>query len=154
MVVLAVAAVWLSHQRKQENRRLAMEQELAELNTPARLDETLANGKPLVLSPIATRGVEQENELNKTSATQVYELHLPLSQGERYSSYQAEVGRVGDDQPFRILNLQAENDDGYRVRLRLPAHFLERGNYRIRLSGINPDGAPSLTQEYKFAVSE
>jgi len=154
MVALVLAVVWIGNRREQQNRRFEIEQELAQLNAPAALRETPPHMSELELSPVAVRSVEQETELKKTPDTQTVQLHLPWILKERYSKYQAEVRRVSDDESFTVPNLQAESDPGYRVRIRLSTHFLRRGHYNIRLTGLNPDDTPGLTEEYTFAVSE
>ena len=153
MIGIVVAAVWLSG-RSEQQRRFAIEQELAQLNAPAALRENPPYMTSLQMSPNSVRSVEQETELKKTGDIQLFELSLPWVQRERYSSYRAELLRVGVDDEFIIPNLAADDDGPYRVRLRLPAHLLHRGHYSIRLIGITPDGSPGLTGEYTFAVSE
>jgi uncharacterized protein YggT (Ycf19 family) len=154
MIVIAVAAVWLSSRREQQDRYRAIEQELVQLNTPSSLREFPPNMSSLDLSPVTGRSVEQETEIKKTAETQLVELRLPWTQRERYSAYRAEVRRVGGDELFTIPNVQAEDERGSRVRIRLPAHLLRRGHYRVWLIGINPDGGAGLTEEYTFAVSD
>lgn len=154
MIVIAVTAVWLSSRREQQDRYRAIEQELVQLNTPSSLRESPPNMTSLELSPVSVRSAEQEREFKKTAETRLVELRLPWRQKERYSSYRAEVSRVGGDELFKILSVQPENDGGYRVRTRLPAYAFRRGHYRVRLTGINPDGGAGLTEEYTFAVSE
>ena len=154
MIALVFAVVWFSGRREQQNRHLEIEQELAQLNAPAALRDVPPHVTLLDLSPVTVRSVEHETELKKTADTQVVQLHLPWIRKERYSKYKAEVSRVGDDESFTVPDLQAEDDGGYRVRMRLPAPFLRRGHYNIRLSGLTPEGTPDLTEEYTFAVNE
>lgn len=154
MIVIAVAAVWLSSRREQQDSYGAIEQELVQLNTPWSLREFPRNMTSLELSPVSVRSAEQEREFKKTAETRLVELRLPWRQKERYSTYRAEVSSVGGDELFKISNVQPENDGGYRVRIRLPAYAFRRGHYRVRLTGINPDGGAGLTEEYTLAVSE
>ncbi|HJP92266.1 MAG TPA: hypothetical protein VJ875_09945 [Pyrinomonadaceae bacterium] len=153
LIAIIVVAVWFSSRREQQNRHLAIEQELAQLNTPSSLREVPPQMAPLELSPVAIRSVEQETEFKKTADTRVVELRLPWIQKERYATYQAEVRRVGDDGSFTIPNLQAEGDGEPVIRVRLPAHMLHRGHYQIQLNGIASDGSMSLPEKYQFAVS-
>jgi hypothetical protein len=151
MVVIVVVASWLSSRREQQ----AIEQELAHLNTPASLREVLPNMSPVDFSPVAVRSDAKETELKKTTAVQTFELRLPWTSENRYSSYRAEILRVDNAERFTIPPLlQAETDRASTIRLRLPARLLHRGHYKLRLSGINPDGSVGSTQEYVFAVSE
>lgn len=154
MIAVVVAAVWLRGTGEQQDRRLAVEQEMARLNTPAALRESPPDLTSLELSPGSVRTVDAEIEWQKTPDTQLVELRLPWMARERYAKYQAEVSRIGGDEAFTVPNLEAENADGYRIRLRVPAYLFERGHYLIRLTGITPDGASGLTEEYTFAVSE
>lgn len=154
MIVIAVTAVWLSSRREQQDRYRAIEQELVQLNTPSSLLEFPPNMTSLELSPVSVRSVELETEIKKTAETQIVELRLPWTQKERYFAYRAEVSRVGGDELFTIPNVQAEDDRVYRIRLRLPTYPLRRGHYRVRLTGITPDGRAGSTEEYTFAVSE
>jgi hypothetical protein len=154
MIVIAIGAVWLSTRSEKQERYLAIEQELAKLNTPANLREVPPNMSLLELSPFAVRSAEREKEFKKTAETRLVELRLPWIQKERYPSYRAEVSRVGGSEPLTIPSVQAENDGGYRIRMRLPAYRLHRGHYRVRLTGITPDGTAGLSEEYTFAVGE
>ena len=154
MIVIAVTAVWLSSRREQQDRYRAIEQELVQLNTPSSLREFPPNMTSLELSPVSVRSAEQEREFKKPAETRLVELRLPWRQKERYSSYRAEISRVGGDELFKISSVQPENDGGDRVRIRLPAYALRRGHYRVRLTGITPDVGAGLTEEYTFAVSE
>lgn len=148
MILIVVALVWWTSRKEQQ----ALQQELAQLNNPASLREVPANMSQLDVSPIGGRGVDQENELKKTTGVQIVELRLLWIHPERYSSYRIEIVRVGDgDDSFIIPPVQAEAD---RIRIRLPAPRLRRGHYRIDVSGINPDGSTGATEGYSLAVSE
>jgi hypothetical protein len=150
MVAIVCAGVWVNSRMKHG----AIERELAQLNTPASLSGVLPNATSLDLSPITLRSIEQQNELKKSTATRIVELSLPWVQKERYSTYKAELRRVGGDESFTITNLPAVSDGRYAIRLRLHAQILSRGQYQILLRGISADGAAGETEEYQFAVSE
>lgn len=152
LIALVIAVAWLNSWER--NRRyLAIEQELAQLNTPANLRESLAGMISADLAPGAVRGAEQQAEIKK-SGIRIVELRLPWVQEVRYPSYWAEIKRVGHDESFTSPKLQGEDDRGYAVKLRLPVHLLDRGQYQIRLSGINADGTAGLVEEYLFTLSE
>ena len=153
LIAIIVVAVWFSSQREQQNRRLAIEQELAQLNSPSSLREVPPQITSLDLSSVAVRSVEQETELKKTADTRLVELRLLWIQKERYATYQAEVRRVGDDESFTIRNLQAEGDGEPVIRVRLQAYLLHRGHYQIQLTGIASDGSMSQPEKYQFAVN-
>jgi hypothetical protein len=152
MIVIVVVTVWLSS--RQEGRYRAIEQELAQLNTPASLREVPPNLRPSDVSALALRGLENETELKKTAQAEIFELHLPWIQKDRYTSYRAELLRVGGAEQFTIPNLPGPGDRTSPIRLRLPSHALHRGHYKLRLTGINTDGSLGLSEEYTFAVSE
>ena len=151
MIAIVVAVVWLNG--REDRRHRAIEQELAQLNTPSSLREALPGTVSADLSPGAVRGAERETEIKKTVDVHVIELRLAWVQTERYSSYQADIKLPGNEKSFTIPNLQAENDRGYFVKVKLSAHLLDRGQYQIRLSGINADGTTGLVEEYLFSVS-
>jgi len=151
MVAIVIAIVWVNS-RERNRRHLAIEQELVQLNTPASLRESFAGKDSADLSPGAHRGAEQQTEIKKSGG--IRELRLLWVQQERYPSYEAEIKRVGHDESLTSPKLQGENDRGYRVRLRLPVHLLDPGQYQIRLSGINADGSSGLVEEYLFTLSE
>ena len=151
VIVLAIvlAIIWVNS-RIEERKHLAIEQELAQLNSPTSLREIPAQIS-LELRPITVRSAELQSELNLRADTHLGELRLLWIQKERYSTYHAEVRRPGES--LRIANLQAENDGGeYVIRVRLPAHMLRQGNYQIHLTGIADDGSTGLTEQYNFAV--
>lgn len=147
IIAIVVAGVWLNNWMK----RAAIDRELVQLNTPANLRETPPQMISMELTPIAVRSLERGKEFKKSAGVQIVELRLPWIQKERYPTYQAEVRRVDGDQSFTIPNLQAENGSS-TIRLRLPTHILRRGQYQIRLSGIDSGGAAGTTEEYSFTV--
>jgi len=150
MIAIVFAAVWLNGLMK----RAAIEQELAQLNTPASLREVPERMFSVNLSPIVARSAESEIVIKRPeAATAIVELHLPWIQKEGYPTYQAEIRNVGGDESFTIPNLQAENAGRYEIRLRFPARLISRGQYQVRLSGIDPAGAAGITEEYSFTVA-
>lgn len=154
VMAIIVAAVWLNSRMEQRNRQLSIEQELARLNTQSSLREVPPQMVSVELRPVSVRSVERRPELKTSADVRIVELRLPWVQKERYSTYQAEVRRVGDDELFTIRSLQAENDGQYAIRIRLPAYILRRGDYQIHLRGINADGAASPFEEYTFAIGD
>jgi hypothetical protein len=166
IVAVVLALVWVNNRTGQRS-RLAVEQELAQLNSPTSLRENPAQMVSLTLEPITVRSIEAQPEFQPNADTKIVELYLRLPQGDHYPTYQAEVGGLSDAQTFVIRNLLAESDrnsvtngvskpedDGARaIRLRLPAHMFQRGNYRVRLTGISANGTPGPVQEYNFAVT-
>jgi hypothetical protein len=151
IIAIMIGTVWLNSKMQERNKRLALEEEVARLNTPSSLREVPAQMSTLILRPVSVRSVEAQSELMKNPNVEIVELQSIWPQKERYPAYQAVVRQVGDDQSFTITNLQAEND-GNIVRLRLPAHRLSRGHYQIELTGIAADGSKSPPEEYNFTL--
>jgi len=149
VIAVVLAVVWLNS-RKEQQRHLAVEQELAQLNSPASLREVPAQ-MILELRPVTVRSLETPPELKTRPEHQLVELRLPWIK-ERYATYRAEVRGVGES--FTIPNLSGENDGEYRIRLRLPTDFLRRGSYQIQLQGIANDGSTGLSEEYHLSVSQ
>ena len=154
IITFSVIAIWLNLRTEQRNRQhSAIEQELAQLNSRASLSDVPSHMTTLDLSPMTVRGAEEQTKIDARDEIQIVELRLPWIQKQLYSSYQAEVRRVGDDDSFTIRNLQAEGDGQSVIRVRLPAHLLHRGDYKIQLNGNSIDGSTSAAEEYQFAVS-
>jgi hypothetical protein len=153
MIAIVIAVVWLNS-RERNRRHLAIEQELAQLNTPSSLREVPSQMVAQDLSPAAVRGAEREPEIRKSVDVRLVELRLPWVREDRYSSYQIQIGRVGEDESYTIRNLQGEGDGRYVVRVRIPTHLLNQGQYLIRLSGVNADGTSGLLEEYLFTVND
>ena len=154
VITFIVIAIWLNVRTEQRNRQhSAIEQELAQLNSPASLSEVPSHMTSLDLSAVTVRSAKEQTTIGSRDEIQIVELRLPWIQKQRYSRYQAEVRRVGDDESFTIRNLQAEGDGQSVIRVRLPAHLLHRGDYKIQLNGTDIDGSKSPTEEYQFAVS-
>lgn len=152
VIAIVLVIVWLNS-RMEQRQHLAVEQELAQLNSPASLREIPPQMISLELRPVTVRGVGPQTELNPRIDTPIVELRLPWIQKERYSTYQAELRRPGDNESFTIPNLQAETDAGYTIRLRVPSHIFRPGQYQIRLTGIPTDATPGPTEEYNFTVA-
>jgi uncharacterized protein YggT (Ycf19 family) len=151
VIAIVLAIVWLNS-RTEQRKHFAIEQELAQLNSPASLREVPPQTISLDLRPVTVRGVESAAQLKIPSEIRRIELHLSSLQSERYSMYRAEVRRVGDRESFTIPNLQAESDGRYTIRLKLPVQMLKKGQYQINLTGIAADGSVSFSEEYMFAV--
>jgi hypothetical protein len=148
VVALVVVAVWLNRRVEQRNRRAAIEQELAQLNSPESMRGRPERMVPMELSPVIGRDIDKPKVLNRESV-EVVELVLPWTKGERYSKYRAEVRRVDDGDSFMTDVLQEGSEV---IRLRVPTHILRQGNYRVELSGITPDGSLGASEEYSFSV--
>jgi anti-sigma factor RsiW len=146
LIAIVIAAIWLN--RTMEYR--AIQQEVAQLNTPASLSQNPTQMVLLRLIPVTVRSGEGQNEITKRVDTQLVELHLLTIQKEPYSTYHAVVHRIGEKEPIVTVDGKAENSN--LIRFRLPAYILPNGSYRIQLSGIATDGSQVPTEEYTFAV--
>lgn len=147
-----LAIVWLNSQMEQRE-HWAIEQELAQLNTPASLREVLPAMTSIDLRPVSFRSVEPQTELKIPAEIRFIELQLPWIQNERFPRYQAEVRRVGARKAFTIPKLPADTTGGNVIRLRLPARMLTRGHYQINLAGVDDTGSARSTEEYSFFVT-
>jgi hypothetical protein len=151
VIAIILAIVWLNS-REEQRKHLAIEQELAQLNSPASMREVPPQITPFDLRPVSVRSGQPQAELKIPVEIRFIELRLPWIQTERYSMYQAEVRRVDDREVFTISSLQAQNDGRYAIRLRLPAQMLTRGDYQIKLTGISTDSSAKSSEEYSFVV--
>ena len=153
-VVVVVVAILLLNSFIEQRRRFAIQQELARLNSPESMREIPSQMVSLELRPGTVRSDAQQAELNKGPSVRFFELRLVRFQETRYSTYRVEVRRVGGDEEFTIPNLQAADEGGNVIRVRLSEHMLKRGHYLINLTGIANDGALGQPEEYSFAVSD
>ena len=152
VIAIVLAIVWRNSEVERRE-HLAVEKELAQLNSPASLREVLPQMTSLHLRPGTPRSVELATEIKLRADIRVFELRLPWIRPERYSTYRVKIRRINDKAPFTIPNLPPEND-GNVIRLRLPAHMLNRGQYQIHLSGVTNDGSASTSEEYSFVISD
>ncbi len=152
VIAIVLAIVWLNS-RMEQRKHSAVEQEMAQLNSPASLREISPAMTSFDLRPVSVRSVEPRAELKIPTGIRTVELQLPWIQNERYSLYEAEVLRVGDRDSFTIPNLQAEDNERYTIRLRLPVQMLTPGLYRINLSGVGANGSARPSEEYSFVVA-
>ena len=150
VTLVSVLAILLVLSFIEQRKHFAIQQELAQLNSPASLREVPPQMSSLELRPVTVRSVGQ-TELKKSADIRIVELRLPWVQKQSYSRYQVEVSRVGGE---KLFNLQTGVEDWNVIRIRLPAHMLSRGHYQVFLSGIANDGVPGPAEEYSFAVSD
>ncbi|HXQ70583.1 MAG TPA: hypothetical protein VN844_08860 [Pyrinomonadaceae bacterium] len=152
IVAIVVAAVWLTRRIDQRNRQSVIEQELVRLNSPASMRGMPGQMIQLPLSPVAFRSMDKPVEITTRENVRVVELVLFWIQKERYSKYQAEVRCVDCPESYMIGNLQPDSDGDYAIRVRVLAQILKKGQYRIELTGVAPDGSVGLSEEYTFTV--
>lgn len=155
VVAIVFGLVWVNNREAERNRQfLAVQQELAQLNTPSRLREVPAAMVNLTLKPTMVRSVDPQPELASRSNVQIVELRLLWMQSEDYPRYQVLVRRSSEDQPYTIDNVPIENYGGKVIRIRVPARILSRGNNQIEVTGVAADGSKSPPEIYSFFVSE
>jgi hypothetical protein len=153
LVAITIAAFWLSRKPEDGSKEhLVRQQELVQINNPASMREVLPQMKVQELTPVSVRGVEQR-ELTLQDNVKPVELRLAWIQQESFPSYRASIQRVGDHKLFTLDNVQAQGDGGKTIRIRLPAHFLKRGTYRIELTSIDSKGSVGSAEEYSFSVN-
>lgn len=154
IIGVLVTAIWLNKRLERNKHHLAVEQQLARLNTPSGVGEGPPHTLLFVLPPVSVRSAGPQTELTLRTDTQIVELRLLWAQKEHYASHQAVLQRVGNAEQFTIRDLPLDNDHGRAIRLRLPAPFLTRGLYQISVSGINSDDSPGPTEEYTLSIDE
>ena len=154
-VAIVVALVLVNSRLIERDREyLAMNQELAQLNTAASLREVPPGLFLMTLKPGSVRSVEAESELKRRPGSNVAELHLLWMQTANYPAYSAVLRRPGDERSYPIPHLTLQKEDGKFIRVRLPAEKLTRGTHQIELSGVSADGTKSSPEVYSFTVSE
>jgi hypothetical protein len=147
-IAIVSAAVWLNRRVERQTERSTIAREIIQLNAPSNRQlspETIS----LDLRPGTLRSVESPPQLEKRAGVEVVELRLLWSLKDQYSSYRAVVQRVGEE-PLLVNDLHADSEG--RIRLKLPAHILTRGAYRIELTGMGDGGATGAAEEYQFIV--
>lgn len=148
MIAIVITVLWLNYGA--DRRKSSVQEELARINDPGAMRETLPQMYSLELSPVGVRSAQAETELDRSS-NQYVELRLRWIQREDYPHYRALIRRFDEDETFAVDNLYAE---GKVIRLRLPVNMLERGLYRVELSGVQANGAVGATVEYTVNVSK
>jgi hypothetical protein len=157
MIVLGIVAIWLidlNSRRAQERQRLnSIERQLAQLNSPAELQNNPPGMLALRVSPGAPRSASTPAEVAAGSNYTIVELQLLWLQAGDYDAYQAIIRRVSNGETYTIPNLQLHKKvDDHFIRLRLPADFLVSGQYQITLSSFAKDGSAGPVQDYTFVA--
>lgn len=157
VIAIVAGSFWLirlSVQRTQENnRRVSIEKELAELNGPVLRQETPEHVLFATLGPGSVRSFGRSNALKPATETNIIDLKLLWTQREQYPSYQAIIRRAVNGEAYTIINLHIDYDrDERAIRLRIPAHLLINGPYQISLIGVASNGEPGFSEEYNFTI--
>lgn len=152
MIACIIGLVWLVISN---NRRVAIERELAELNARPDLGANPSQVVSLALRPVSIRSIGPETKLTPRADTRVVALDLLWIQKEQFPNYYVVVRRVGTNEEFRVSGLHIERSPTgvSSIRVRLPSHLLRDSLYQVNLTGIGPHGAPSQSEEYNFVVA-
>jgi len=153
VIVALILTIWVLSRRNQPGaQHLAIERELATLNDPSRLRETLPQMAALSVAPITLRNIQTQPHFALRSDVSVLELHLLLVPNERHEKYRAVLQNAANSEEFTVPELAVEGDKSRLIRLRIPTSILSPGDYKIRLSSTSPDGDGSSVEEYNFSV--
>lgn len=160
MIAIIVGVNWvvenkrLNEQRaREQSRDAALARELAQLNDPANNRATAENQDvSAVLPPISARGASGPVRLSPTADVKSLTLRLVLMDDES-QSYRAILQKVGGAKRFTLPPLHAEDTpDGKAVQIKIPAHLMARGLYRLELTGMAADGKAVTSAEYSFSL--
>lgn len=158
IVVVAVGAVLLIQTRRSNTQiakdHSALEQELAELNTPSSSSLAPAQFLSFALPPVSVRSLQPPAELVLPTQAQVIELWLIWNDAEKFKNNEAVLKKADASEQFTIRNLPVENKpQGKAARLRIPVHMLTRGVYKVAFGGVSSDGTAPQPVEYTFVVT-
>lgn len=153
LLVALALTIWLQSRTtsQPDPQHLAIERELASLNDPSRLRETLPQMASLSVAPITLRNVERQALFTPRPEIRVLELHL-LQVQNKPTKYRAVLQKGPGSEQFRFPEVQAADNNSRIIRLRVPTSLLSRGTYQIILSAIAADGSVSSVEEYNFTV--
>jgi hypothetical protein len=161
-VIVILATLWLIQRspRGQENaedraRRLAIQAELAELNSGSRSGSEVAPGETLsvVLAPINTRASGTPNLLRRTGVA-VFEFWLLPTSLDKVN-FKALISKDGVAGQLEVSNLPlADKPQGRAVRLRVPTHLLGPGAYQVELRAVSINGDSVYAGEYRFQMAD
>jgi hypothetical protein len=144
-------SLWLWQPWSQQNQRLKLEQEVAELN---RTPDLPATALRVQLAPGLTRDSGSDlTRIEIPTNAGVVELQLEVS-AEQYQSYQA-VLQPADREVEKVIikDLKSTTLNGRRiVPLKLPAKLLTRGDYDLKLNGMTSGGQIEGLARYSFRV--
>jgi len=107
------------------------------------------------LTPGLTR--DDEGEIKKfaiSPGTDSVELELRIVSVDQYQSYRAVLQTSEGSEKFRIDGLRATTKDSrVVVPFKLAAGLLTRGDYYVKLSGVNPHGEYEDLPRYSFRIT-
>lgn len=153
LIVVVILALWLQSRRNDPHgQHLATERELASLNEPSQLRETLPETATLSVAPITLRNVRPQAQFTTRPDVRILELHLLLATNERPAKYRAVLRKGVTSEEFGFPELPAQDNNSLLIRVRVPSSILSPGDYQIRLSSIAVDGTVTSVEEYSFTV--
>ena len=150
--IVIAGSIWIYRSQQsnvEEERRLAIQKQLEELNSPSAITASL--GKPgifsTVLSNISVRSIKKSVSVPAGAA--IVELWLMRSGRDPYPSYQVELRNLSSNEKFVIYNLHPEvGPQGEAVRIRLPTSLTTRDDFRLTLFGVATGGQVENLEDY------
>jgi hypothetical protein len=111
-----------------------------------------SNFFPVTLTPGVVRDAGEMKRVTIPKGAEVAQLRLEVAADE-YHSYRAVLQTDEGREIFTGDQLKAEKTDGGRVvNLVVPAKLLTRGDYRVKLGGLDAHGKPEDIGSYYFRV--
>ena len=106
------------------------------------------------LTPGLTRDEGEIKKFAISPGTDSVELELRIVSVDQYQSYRAVLQTTEGSENFRIDGLRATTKDSrVVVPFRLAAGLLSRGDYYVKLSGLNPRGEYEDVDRYTFRIT-
>lgn len=139
---------------QREKQSAALEQELAELKTPASRQH-LSSVVALALMPSGVRDAQANQRMQKLTipvGANWVELRIDLGRGD-YQRYQTVLQKVeGEEVSTQITPKMKTRDDTDLVVLAVPAKLLTPGDYVLSLSGMDANGSFEAVSKHPFRV--
>jgi len=106
------------------------------------------------LTPGLTRDEGEIKRFAISPGTDLVELELRIASVDQYQSYRAVLQTAEGSEKFRIDDLRATTKDSrVVVPFMLAAGLLSRGDYYVKLSGLNPRGEYEDVDRYPFRIT-
>lgn len=151
LVLIAIVVSWslIRKWRWGDDQRLALNAEVSALNRQP------YGGEPTVsmtLMNILSRDPQQGQKVSIPVGKNIVQLQLKIPP-QKYQSYQATL-RVNDGpEIFTVGDLTAEKtEEGYLIKLRIPARLLSPEDYTLSVSGLTAEGRLESVADYFFRV--
>jgi len=106
------------------------------------------------LTPGLTRDEGEIKKFAISPGTDSVELELRIVSVDQYQSYRAVLQTTEGSEKFRVDGLRATTKDSrIVVPLKFAAGLLTRGDYYVKLSGVNPHGEYEDLPRYSFRIT-